>query len=293
MIDWAAFEAWLREPEGRYADSTIRMTLTDARQLCTHAENLRSDSSADSEPPTRLYAAAMRVRAWLRTSEAKYTDELWAVLEQATSAEARHAAFSRKRKNPARAFDLKAWDKLARAIVGDETIEARVIELCLVTGLRIGDALSVRRGELARGAVDGAMVLIQKGDRERELYVRGRILVAVKRLLTIWGSGTRTTTLAARVYSGDSARGAYDRVRNRLTYLARDLGIEGRVHLHRMRRTLAMQALAITKDVGAVQQMLGHRSITTTMQYLDEERPEAVAELQDKLHAFLPSTEEE
>ena len=43
---------------------------------------------------------------------------------------------------------------------------------------------------------------------------------------------------------------------------------------------MGVQALRLTEDTVAVQQLLGHRSHQTTLGYLDEARPERVAELQ-------------
>jgi integrase len=50
-----------------------------------------------------------------------------------------------------------------------------------------------------------------------------------------------------------------------------------------LRRTVAVQALRITEDVTAVQQLMGHKSVQTTFGYISEARPEREAELRKQL----------
>jgi integrase len=83
--------------------------------------------------------------------------------------------------------------------------------------------------------------------------------------------------------SSESGDGAYQAVNRALKRIGRDLELEGRVHLHRLRRTVAVQALRETENIRAVQELLGHGSANTTMRYVDEARPEALAGLQQKL----------
>jgi site-specific recombinase XerD len=77
---------------------------------------------------------------------------------------------------------------------------------------------------------------------------------------------------------------AYKQIDTRLKQVAREAGLTERVHLHRLRRTVAVRALAQTNDIAAVQQMLGHRSIQTTARYVDEARPEALAGIQQSIN---------
>ena len=84
--------------------------------------------------------------------------------------------------------------------------------------------------------------------------------------------------------SPEAGQGAYKAVSRQLSTLAGMAGVSGRVHLHRLRRTVAVRALRATKDVGAVQQLLGHSHPATTHKYLDEAREDDVAELQRQLN---------
>ena len=79
---------------------------------------------------------------------------------------------------------------------------------------------------------------------------------------------------------------AYQRVNRHLKALGDELGLPAPVHLHRLRRTLAVQALRTTKDMTIVQQLLGHASLSSTERYVDEVRTDAVGRLQKKLRQY-------
>lgn len=50
-------------------------------------------------------------------------------------------------------------------------------------------------------------------------------------------------------------------------------GVNPRLTLHGFRHTLAVSLYAISHDLRLVQQMLGHRSLASTMRYLEHDDP--------------------
>ena len=67
-------------------------------------------------------------------------------------------------------------------------------------------------------------------------------------------------------------------VRALLRRLGRKAGIEKRVHAHAFRHTFASQALAEGASVGVISKQLGHRSIATTVRYLEHIAPQDVVD---------------
>lgn len=290
-INLDGFTQWMAD-EG-LAETTRAQRLVDARRIVAVC-------LAGDDPPVRLHFAAVTLSAWA-DEEGVDLSLLEPQISHLTSPETKKAAvkLSRRRKSKPRSFDPAAWKRLARAIVQAETPEARVLEVVMVTGLRIGDVLRIEHKQVKRAVEEGVFEVVTKGGKVREIYVRGRLKTSFEKLLDTWSStkgGSSRPNVATWILpeSRDPRPyfGAYQRVSRKLKNLAAKLGLDGRIHLHRMRRTIAMQALSATKDIGAVQQLLGHESIATTQRYLDEERPEDVAALHDTVHKTFLDEEE-
>ena len=62
-------------------------------------------------------------------------------------------------------------------------------------------------------------------------------------------------------------------VRRLMKRLAAKAGLDRRVHAHGMRHTHAAQLRAEGIDIGIISKQLGHRSILTTIRYLDHIAP--------------------
>ncbi len=192
----------------------------------------------------------------------------------------------KKRKKTARSFGDGEWQLLCTAIEQNDTPEARVLEVMIGTGLRIGDVLRLTKRRLRNAERSGRLYIEQKGGEDRLVLLSGAPK-AWQHLSAAWaGDGAKTVASLVSPEGNGSARAggaAYRRVTRRLKQLAAAVGIDGRVNSHRLRRTVGVQALRVTEDVPAVAQLLGHRSMNTTMGYLDEARPDRVAELQQQL----------
>jgi site-specific recombinase XerD len=192
----------------------------------------------------------------------------------------------------ATAFTNDDWERLANVLSQDIRAEARCLEVQLVTGLRVGDALRIRRDALAHAISTGEPVVVDtKGGKKRLVPVDGAPDVW-ERLLRAWVSGTGATMalwICPNGKYGDlGGYGAYQAVRRHLQKLTRELNLQGRTHLHRFRRTVAEHALHETKDIHAVQQLLGHSNLRTTEKYTHGFRGEDVADLQRRIRPGGP-----
>lgn len=194
----------------------------------------------------------------------------------------------RRRKQEARSISPEDWLALREAVDEDGSVEARVLAVLMDTGIRIGDLLTVKRTQLNRALDEhGHIAIATKGGGEHVMAVDGA-RTAWLNLAEVWhGHGgidvmrLLSPTASTEFYAGHPA---YKRADAALKELGEVAGVQGRLHLHRLRRTVAMQALALSGNIVAVQKLMGHATLTTTQNYVDEAQPEDIAELQRRLH---------
>ena len=134
----------------------------------------------------------------------------------------------------------------------------RVAELC---GLDLGD-LDLARGELR---------VLGKGSRERVVPLPSAARAALQRYLAEGrrGAGPRDPLFVARrCRKGEAPRRLGPRdARRILGRRARAVGIADRVHPHRLRHSYATHLLDMGADLREIQELLGHRSLSTTEKY--------------------------
>jgi len=278
----AALEAWLAP---RYRRSTVVFTLQ-------HLRAARRCWEAQKPIPKYIHSSLRRYVAFLGEAAESSLDgfDRWVLSLGLPPARDRTLVPDTKRE--AVAFSDDDWERLANVLERDAKAEARCLEVQLVTGLRVGDALRIRRDALAHAIATGEpMLLDTKGGKKHLVSVAGAPDVW-QRLLSTWVPGTGET-LARWIspqgkYDELGGYGAYQAVRRHLQKLTRDLGLQGRTHLHRFRRTFAEHALHATKDIYAVQQLLGHEYVGTTERYVRGFRGEDVADLQRRIRPGGP-----
>jgi integrase/recombinase XerC len=134
----------------------------------------------------------------------------------------------------------------------------RVAELC---GLDLGD-VDLARGELR---------VMGKGSRERVVPLPSAARAALERYLAEErpGAGRREPLFAAQRRSKGCAPRRLDPrdARRILGRRARAVGLAERVHPHRLRHSYATHLLDMGADLREIQELLGHRSLSTTQKY--------------------------
>ena len=151
-----------------------------------------------------------------------------------------------------------------------------LIALMYRAGLRVSEALALspKDVDLDTGTV---RVLHGKGDVSRTVGLDPGACAVVARWLeerTRDNVGQAGPLLCTA--SGGPVCTGY--VRRLLRRLGGRAGIAKRVHAHGLRHTHAAQLRAEGIDVGIISKQLGHRSIMTTIRYLDHIAPVAVVE---------------
>jgi site-specific recombinase XerD len=152
----------------------------------------------------------------------------------------------------------------------------------------VGDVLRLTRHKLAVGLPDRVITIEQKGGDERLIYIEGAEAPWLHLHDAFEGQPAEIANVARLVAPGGdgsplSAGAAYRKVERTLKRLANALRLEGPHRTHRLRRTVAVQALRVTEDVTVVQQLMGHKNYQTTLGYVNEARPEREVALRRQL----------
>jgi len=150
-----------------------------------------------------------------------------------------------------------------------ELRDRAMAELLYGAGLRVGElvALDVRDVDLTQGEVR----VQGKGGKERVVPLPE----AARRALSAWLDARRRPGVLAeplfvalRARRGEPPRRLDVRdVRRRLARRAQGAGLADRVHPHRLRHSYATHLLDMGADLRAIQELLGHASLSTTQKY--------------------------
>ena len=159
---------------------------------------------------------------------------------------------------------------------GDPWLEARdaaMVELLYGCGLRVGElvGLDVQASVAARGWIDldGAEAhVLGKGSKRRSTPVGAKALQALQGWLGLRSQAAGVPAAASALFVGRngtrlSAQSVWQRLRRR----SLQAGLATPVHPHMLRHSFASHLLQSSSDLRAVQELLGHASITTTQVY--------------------------
>ena len=169
------------------------------------------------------------------------------------------------------------------AIEGDDDLAIRdraILELFYSSGLRLAELVSLDVGEL--DMPDRTVRVNGKGSKSRVVPVGRLALEAIGNWLLVRGKFVDADEQAMFV-SKRGRRLAARSVQARLNHWALVQGSPTRVHPHMLRHSFATHLLESSGNLRAVQELLGHSSLTTTQVYthLDFQH---LAHIYDKSH---------
>ncbi len=240
----------------RYYESTIRNMLEAVskpeKQITT--EDLRSYLDTYQRRGTVSKVTLDNVRRILSTFFSWLEDEDYIV------------------KSPVRRIHKVKTGKTVKETYTDESLELMrdycdnprdlaLIDLLASTGIRVGELVKLNRADV--DFENRECIVFGKGNKERKVYFDARTKIHLQKYLA-----SRTDNNEALFVSLIKP---FDRlqisgVEIRLRKIGRDLGIH-KTHPHKFRRTLATMAIDKGMPIEQVQQLLGHQSIDTTLQY--------------------------
>lgn len=136
-----------------------------------------------------------------------------------------------------------------------------LIDMLASTGMRVGELVKLNKTDIDFESRE--CIVLGKGNKQRKVYFDARTKIHLQRYLQ-----SRTDNNDALFVSlqKPNNRLQISGVEIRLRELGRKLDMS-KVHPHKFRRTLATTAIDKGMPIEQVQQLLGHQSIDTTLQY--------------------------
>jgi integrase/recombinase XerC len=153
------------------------------------------------------------------------------------------------------------------AISGDDPITLRdraILELFYSSGLRLGELVGLNLGDV--DAADRTVRVLGKGSKTRVVPVGKHALAALRDWLAVRSELARPGELALFV-GRKGARVSPRMVQKHVNDWARKQGAPTRVHPHMLRHSFATHVLESSGNLRAVQELLGHASLSTTQIY--------------------------
>lgn len=175
-------------------------------------------------------------------------------------------------KSPVRRIHKVKTGKLVKETYSDESLELMrdhcnnlrdlsMIDLLSSTGMRVGELVKLNKEDI--DFENRECVVFGKGNKQRKVYFDARTKVHLQKYLA-----ERTDVNEALFVSLQKpfSRLQISGIEIRLRKIGRELSLK-KVHPHKFRRTLATMAIDKGMPIEQVQQLLGHQSIDTTLQY--------------------------
>jgi integrase/recombinase XerC len=157
-----------------------------------------------------------------------------------------------------------------------------MFELLYSSGLRLAELVSLNIGDGRLDLRQGEVTVTGKGSKTRTVPIGAKAREALEAWLGVRAQLAQPAEQALFVGARGS-RVARAVVGARLAAWGRRAGIPERVHPHMLRHSFATHMLQSSQDLRAVQEMLGHASISTTQVYTHLDY-QALAKVYDAAH---------
>lgn len=136
-----------------------------------------------------------------------------------------------------------------------------IIDMLVSTGMRVGELVKLNKTDI--DFQNRECVVLGKGNKQRKVYFDARTKIHLKKYLDSRCDDNEGLFVSLqKPYSRLQISG----VEIRLRELGKKLNLN-KVHPHKFRRTLATMAIDKGMPIEQVQQLLGHQSVDTTLQY--------------------------
>ncbi len=157
---------------------------------------------------------------------------------------------------------------LLDAAAGDayETRDRAMFELLYSSGLRLAELIALDLGDVRIVFEAGEVTVLGKGGKRRTVPVGSLAQDRLRAWLAV-RAGIAKPGEAALFIGARGARVSPPVVRSRLKRWAKQSGLPSAIHPHVLRHSFASHVLQSSGDLRAVQEMLGHASISTTQIY--------------------------
>lgn len=135
-----------------------------------------------------------------------------------------------------------------------------IFELFYSSGLRLTELATLKLTQL--DLIQGEVNVTGKGNKNRLVPLGGHAIAALQRWFT------QRADASDYVFPGRNGKHLSQRaIELRLKHRAEQIGLDAKVHPHVLRHAFASHLLQSSGDLRAVQELLGHASISTTQIY--------------------------
>lgn len=274
-----SFLAWLRF-ERNYSPATVRAYAADLRQFAAWCAANGCGGEAGTLDPGRVDLRAVRGYLGSLAAAGLAPASIGRKLATLRSFFRHLAREGSAGRNPARALPSPPRSRaLPSSLTVDEASrlldgpgpsrrsplrDRALLELLYSSGLRVGELVGLDIGDLDLGG--GAVRVRGKGRRERVVPLGGKAGLAVARYLAEERRGGRGSEepVFLNLRGGRLTSRSVHRV---LGGRARLQGWNRALSPHALRHSFATHLLSAGADLRAIQEMLGHRSLSTTQRY--------------------------
>jgi len=184
-----------------------------------------------------------------------------------------------------KALSVEQAQRLLGADPGELAVRLRdqaMFELMYSSGLRLAELVSLDAGDGALDLRESQVTVTGKGGKTRTVPVGAMARTALQRWLAARARMARPQE-AALFVGARGRRISPSLVNLRLKALARSQGLDVAIHPHMLRHSFATHLLQSSQDLRAVQEMLGHSSISSTQVYTHLDF-QALAKVYDAAH---------
>lgn len=167
-----------------------------------------------------------------------------------------------------RQFDAEMLSGFIEQIPQQKTLDARdraMVELFYSSGLRLSELVSLNVEQFS-GSFDLLRVM-GKGSKERNVPVGKEALKSIAIWLNKRPELLKQDTENALFISQRGNRISTRTVQHRLSYWAKIHALPAHLHPHKLRHSFATHMLENSQNLRAVQELLGHSSLSTTQIY--------------------------
>jgi len=148
-----------------------------------------------------------------------------------------------------------------------------IFELIYSSGLRLSELVAINDSDLP-DIKNGKLIVLGKRQKTREIPVGNKAIIAINNWLKF---RDQLTTSKKTINSDNKIKPLFINksgkrltgrtIEYRLTKIAKKTGIQFKVHPHMLRHSFASHLLQSSGDLRAVQELLGHSSISSTQIY--------------------------
>ncbi len=165
-------------------------------------------------------------------------------------------------------LDVAEIDNLLSIPKSDSFIGLRdktILEVLYTTGIRVGELVALNLNDL--DYLGGVIKVIGKGRKERLVPLGTGVVRIIRNYLDIRDKIKDINNNRSLFVNTRGKRISARSIRRRVTYYIKLTGIRKKVSPHTLRHSFATHLLNAGADLRAVQEMLGHVSLSTTQVY--------------------------